>query len=325
VRNLLVDPLRGAAEPVGPQWERSPLGLMVPARTPRHYDLPVAVDLFAGAGGFGCGFHQAGFHVAAASEVWIDAAMTYMCNLARPGVRIHFDTAERERDFSKAAAKQLGVEIDDDGNVTGPDPKANRPHHTREGMPIGAAGTGWISKQPAWHPGCEQFFLYDVKNLTGAVILDALGLEVGDVAVVTGGPPCQGFSGAGKRDVMDPRNSLIFEFARLICEIQPRTFVMENVPGLLSMVTPEGIPVIDAFALACADAGYGEYDALRRALGATRGSARAGTRKSRRPRKGKPVVDDPAPVPAAPQADAQLDLFDLAPADTRPHPLDGRP
>jgi DNA (cytosine-5)-methyltransferase 1 len=290
-------------------WQRSPLGLLVPPRERRRYDLPVAVDLFAGAGGFGLGFHQAGFHVAAASEVWVDAAMTYLCNLARPGVQLHFDTPERYREFSKAAARQLGVLVDEHGNVTGPDPKAKGPFRNHQGFRIGGgAGTGWIAGQPAHHLGCEQFFVYDVHALTGRLVLDALGLDVGDVAVVTGGPPCQGFSAAGKRNVMDPRNSLIFEFARLVCEIQPRTFVMENVPGLLSMVTPEGIPVIDAFCLAVADGGYGEYDALRKAMGAAGPSSRAGTRKARKPRRDNPVVDAAVEQPAAPAVE-QGELF----------------
>lgn len=52
----------------------------------------------------------------------------------------------------------------------------------------------------------------------------------------------------------------------MILEIQPKTFVMENVPGILSMVTPEGVPVIDAFCRVIADGGFSTYDALRRSL-----------------------------------------------------------
>lgn len=230
---------------------RSPLGLYLPPKTKARYDLPVAVDLFAGAGGFGCGMHQAGFHVAAASEVWESAAVTYLVNLARPGVKIHFDTPEREASFAALLERILGLD--------------KKSKNSQFGTPW-VAGSGWISSQASGHPGCEHFFLYDVKNLTGELILDALGLGPGDVSVVTGGPPCQGYSTAGKRNLMDPRNSLIFEFARLVCEIQPKTFVMENVPGLLSMTTPEGLPVIDAFCMAVEAGGYGDYDALRRSL-----------------------------------------------------------
>ncbi|AFZ23987.1 DNA-methyltransferase Dcm [Cylindrospermum stagnale PCC 7417] len=60
-------------------------------------------------------------------------------------------------------------------------------------------------------------------------------LKPGEVDLVTGGPPCQPFSTAGKRgSVMDPRGSLFMEFIRIIEGIQPRFFVMENVRGLLS-------------------------------------------------------------------------------------------
>lgn len=53
------------------------------------------------------------------------------------------------------------------------------------------------------------------------------------IDVIFGGPPCQGYSTIGKRLVEDKRNQLVFHFLRLIMEIRPRYFVMENVPGML--------------------------------------------------------------------------------------------
>lgn len=55
------------------------------------------------------------------------------------------------------------------------------------------------------------------------------------IDVIVGGPPCQGFS--AQRPAMarsDPRNELVFEFVRVVSAIEPRIFVMENVPGILS-------------------------------------------------------------------------------------------
>jgi DNA (cytosine-5)-methyltransferase 1 len=49
-----------------------------------------------------------------------------------------------------------------------------------------------------------------------------------------GGPPCQGFSPIGKRDPADERNQLIAHFFRLVGEMEPAAFVLENVPGILS-------------------------------------------------------------------------------------------
>lgn len=58
-----------------------------------------------------------------------------------------------------------------------------------------------------------------------------------DVDVVVGGPPCQGFSQVRNhtRLIDDPKNSLYREFVRLVSELRPRAFVMENVPGMAQM------------------------------------------------------------------------------------------
>lgn len=56
-----------------------------------------------------------------------------------------------------------------------------------------------------------------------------------DIDLVFGGPPCQGFSQIGPRNLSDDRNVLYREFARIISQLRPRMFVMENVPNLLLM------------------------------------------------------------------------------------------
>ena len=53
------------------------------------------------------------------------------------------------------------------------------------------------------------------------------------VDIVAGGPPCQGFSSAGRCDQQDPRNRLFEEFLRAVEELEPRMFLFENVPGLI--------------------------------------------------------------------------------------------
>jgi DNA (cytosine-5)-methyltransferase 1 len=54
------------------------------------------------------------------------------------------------------------------------------------------------------------------------------------IDVIVGGPPCQGFSHIGKRQLDDDRNKLVFEFVRLVSELNPKYFVFENVPGIAS-------------------------------------------------------------------------------------------
>jgi DNA (cytosine-5)-methyltransferase 1 len=55
------------------------------------------------------------------------------------------------------------------------------------------------------------------------------------VDLMLGGPPCQGFSIAGKRDVSDPRNQLTKSYLKLVSQISPKAVVIENVPNILSM------------------------------------------------------------------------------------------
>ena len=56
-----------------------------------------------------------------------------------------------------------------------------------------------------------------------------------EVDVIIGGPPCQGFSISGKRDVNDPRNKLYQSFVTFVEYFKPSVFVMENVPNLVAM------------------------------------------------------------------------------------------
>ncbi|WP_423494522.1 DNA cytosine methyltransferase [Microbacterium esteraromaticum] len=56
--------------------------------------------------------------------------------------------------------------------------------------------------------------------------------EISDVDIVIGGPPCQGFSSAGKGDPRDPRNFLWMEYMRVVERLKPRAIVLENVSAL---------------------------------------------------------------------------------------------
>ncbi|MBI3444406.1 MAG: DNA cytosine methyltransferase [Magnetospirillum sp.] len=72
----------------------------------------------------------------------------------------------------------------------------------------------------------------DVSHLTGSALRAHRGID-GEVYMMVGGPPCQSFSSGGKRAALnDPRGNLIYEYFRLIAEISPRYFVLENVANL---------------------------------------------------------------------------------------------
>jgi len=72
-----------------------------------------------------------------------------------------------------------------------------------------------------------------VTGLSAAEIRSAAGLTAdAKVDVVFGGPPCQGFSMIGQRSLDDPRNRLVYDFVRIVAELNADYFVFENVKGL---------------------------------------------------------------------------------------------
>lgn len=148
-------------------------------------DRPIAVDLFAGAGGLSLGFEQAGYDIAAAVEY----------------------------DPIHAAVHEF-----------------NFPYSTT--------------------------FCRDASSITGAEIRAMSRIGEREIHVVAGGPPCQGISMMGKRAIDDPRNSLLRDFARIVAELQPRYFVMENVAGLVvgsySQLLDEVIEIMDRAGYRCA-------------------------------------------------------------------------
>lgn len=73
----------------------------------------------------------------------------------------------------------------------------------------------------------------DISTLSGDALLKEVGISFGELDMLFGGPPCQSFSLAGnRRGLDDPRGQLVGHFARLVHEIGPRSFVMENVKGM---------------------------------------------------------------------------------------------
>lgn len=73
----------------------------------------------------------------------------------------------------------------------------------------------------------------DIHNIDFKVELQKLGLE--SVDVLSGGPPCQGFSTIGSKNRKDPRNSLFYEYLRAVSETRPKYTIFENVSGFKRM------------------------------------------------------------------------------------------
>ena len=74
--------------------------------------------------------------------------------------------------------------------------------------------------------------------------------------VVIGGPPCQSFSLAGKRNVEDARGQLIWQYIRIIDIVKPKAFLFENVQGLLSAKNASGEKIFDLLKHSFKEIGY---------------------------------------------------------------------
>lgn len=85
------------------------------------------------------------------------------------------------------------------------------------------------------HHGVEVWEM-DIRELEPAELLEKFGLKEGELDLLAGCPPCQGFSTMrtlnGAVKVEDPRNDLLLEFQRFVEALRPRAVMMENVPGL---------------------------------------------------------------------------------------------
>ena len=82
----------------------------------------------------------------------------------------------------------------------------------------------------------------DIRDLTGETIRKHIAeleifkhKDIPEIDLIIGGPSCQGFSRAGRRDKSDPRNMLFGEYVRVINEIRPKYIILENVEGFVDM------------------------------------------------------------------------------------------
>ena len=134
---------------------------------------PLAISLFAGAGGCSLGFKRARYEILHASDIDESAVATYRQN------------------FSKTACTEA-----------------------------------------------------DIKSLDFRTLLSELSLRTGELDILIGGPPCQGFSTAGAKFWDDSRNALLKNYVNVLEIVRPKWFLMENVEGLLT--AKSGIYVYEA-------------------------------------------------------------------------------
>jgi DNA (cytosine-5)-methyltransferase 1 len=75
----------------------------------------------------------------------------------------------------------------------------------------------------------------DIRSVSAGQVRKALSLSAGELDLLAGGPPCQGFSiNAPKRSDTDERNTLFLNYLEFVKDFQPKTLMIENVPGMIS-------------------------------------------------------------------------------------------
>lgn len=84
----------------------------------------------------------------------------------------------------------------------------------------------------------------DIREVDWQALMSRLDLAKGELDMLIGGPPCQGFSTAGTRFWDDPRNALLRSYVAALTQLKPKWFMMENVEGLLT--TKNGDYVFEA-------------------------------------------------------------------------------
>ena len=167
------------------------------------------IELFAGCGGMSLGFKSCGFELLMANEVSPMAAETFSYNIMGKDIRENKDTLWLESNYSRE-----DIEL-----------------RLRENLLF-----------------TEEFAYHDIPetgDLSGKLIIGSVTrllekipdlrtrLGVNEIDVISGGPPCQGFSMAGLRKIEDRKNQLPFVFGDFVSKMQPKVVVLENVTGIL--------------------------------------------------------------------------------------------
>jgi len=94
----------------------------------------------------------------------------------------------------------------------------------------------------------------DIRDVNASDVMRTLGLTPGELDLLAGGPPCQGFSvNAPKRRVDDRRNHLFHDYLKFAEVFQPKAILIENVPGMVSF---EGGATLQAILVALDSLGY---------------------------------------------------------------------
>jgi DNA (cytosine-5)-methyltransferase 1 len=174
---------------------------------------PSLISLFTGAGGLDLGLEDAGFETILANEINAAACETLRLNRTlRRATSEGFERWFKEHVQSQRCYQRIG---------------STDQVRLRKRLLGALASNEHYLSEAAIVEG-------DIRDLSVADILTATGRRSGEIDLVAGGPPCQPFSRAGKRELIECQSGQLFQdFVRIVDGLRPRWFLFENVKGLV--------------------------------------------------------------------------------------------
>jgi len=178
---------------------------------------PTYISLFSWAGWFDIWFHNAGFNCLAMVEIEKHACDTLKTNFTAEGYKRGYIDPMTNHINSEFLSGNMSKEERDAEFKKLEEAKNNS-------MP----STSWYIE--------PKILNRDITTLSSKELMNICNIKPGDLTAIIGWPPCQWFSQANqKRYIDDPRNHLYKEFVRIVWDLKPKTFSMENVRGLATM------------------------------------------------------------------------------------------
>lgn len=171
------------------------------------YDL---ISLFAGAGGLDIGLENAGFTTKAINELEFHA-----CETLRQNRKLSVMTdAEADAWIEEQLSQRCYYKLSEDERAS-----------LRERLRKSIRAHSYLTH--------AEIIEGDIREVTTDMLLAKAQSKKGKLTLVAGGPPCQPFSRAGKRETVETDDGKLFlEFVRIVNEARPRWFLFENVKGL---------------------------------------------------------------------------------------------
>lgn len=195
------------------------------------------IELYAGCGGHTLGMITSGLKCIAAVEYNEDACATFWTNLCMDG----FSNLKVEnQDKADKLMKILGTPEEKYLGFKNENLRQSSYQGTSNQLFTHIPDDDWLQQTEDISPVLN-LYCFSTLELEPEDIMNDLGFNPGEIGMITGGPPCQGFSTSNtNRHESDVRNQHPFRFLHYVDKIKPKVFEIENVTGMLTLGKKKG-------------------------------------------------------------------------------------